>query len=142
MQPNQHQQKPIFLMIKQNDIKWYTIRKGRSVISLHPIVHRCTILNCWNFVDTTSLCKIVKIVTIIHNMDIVHRNTTFIIANPRAATCLGCTGQPSSGCMYQKILKENYMSVAIWIIIKSMAKISPLHKVHAKVTTGKHFYNT
>jgi len=75
------------------------------------------------------------------NMDIVCRNTTFIIANPRAATCFGCTKQPSSGHMYQKILKENYTSVAIRIIIKSTAETSPLHKVHAKVISGKHFYN-
>ena len=112
-------------MIKDNDIHW----KGRSVISLNPIVQRCTILKR-NFVDTTCLYKIVKIVTIMHNnRDIVRQNTTFIIANPRAPICFGCTKQPSSGHMYQKILKESYTSVAIRIIIKSMAEISPLHKV-------------
>jgi len=138
---NWHEQKPIFVTIKQNDIDWYIIRNGRSVVSLHPIVHRCMIMNR-NFVDTTCLYKVIKIVTIRNNMDIVRRNTTFIIATPRAATCFSYTKQPSSGRMYQEILKENYTSVAVWIIIKSMAKISPLHKVHAKAMSGKHFYNT
>ena len=43
--PNLHEQKAIFVTIKQNDIDRYTIRKSRSVVSLHPIVHRYTILN-------------------------------------------------------------------------------------------------
>jgi hypothetical protein len=35
----------------------------------------------------------------------------------------------------------NYTAVAMPIIIKSMAKISPLHKAYVNVTSGKHFYN-
>jgi len=39
--------------------------------------------------------------------------------------------------------KEHYNStaVAIPIILKSMAEISPLYKAYVNVTTGKHFYN-
>ena len=35
----------------------------------------------------------------------------------------------------------NYTAVAISIIIKSMAEISPLYKAYVNVTSGKHFYN-
>jgi len=37
--------------------------------------------------------------------------------------------------------KENYTAVAIHMIIKSMAEISPSHKVYTNVTPGKHFYS-
>jgi hypothetical protein len=35
----------------------------------------------------------------------------------------------------------NYTDVAIPIIIKSMAEISPLYKAYVNVTSGKHFYD-
>jgi hypothetical protein len=140
LQPNRHEHKAIFVTIIQNDINRYTIRKSRSVISLHPIVHRYTMLNRWNFVDSTRLCKIVRTVTIMrNNMDIVCRHTTFIIANPRADTSFDCTKQSSSVRMCQQMWKENYTAVAIRIIIKYMAEISPLHEVYVNVTSGKTF---
>jgi len=53
LQPNWDEQREISKTIKQNDIDRCTIRKSRSVISLHPIVHKYMILNHWNFVGTT-----------------------------------------------------------------------------------------
>ena len=39
--PNQHEPKAIFVTIKQNNhIEGYTIRMSRSVLRLHPIVHK------------------------------------------------------------------------------------------------------
>ena len=35
----------------------------------------------------------------------------------------------------------NYTAVAIPILIKSIAEISPLYKAYVNVTSGKHFYN-
>lgn len=56
--PNRHEQTTIFIMIKENkDIDGYTIRKRRSIVSLHPIVQRYTILNSWNFVDILTYCE-------------------------------------------------------------------------------------
>jgi len=43
-----------------------------------------------------------------NNKDLVHRHTTFIIA----PTCLGYTKQTSSGCMYEKMLKENQATLS------------------------------
>jgi hypothetical protein len=37
-------------------------------------------------------------------------------------------------------VSENYTAMAIPIIIKSMAEISPLHKAHVNITSEKHFY--
>jgi len=38
-----------------------------------------------------------------NNRNLVHRYTTFIVANQIAATCFGCTKQPSSGCMCEEM---------------------------------------
>lgn len=62
-------------------------------------------------------------------MRIVCRHTTSVITKPRTDTSLDCTKQPLSGHMCQQMLKENYTAVAIRIIIKYMAEISPLHEV-------------
>ena len=53
--PNRHEPKTLFVMIKHdNNIDGYTIRMRRSVLSLHPIVQKYTILNR-NFADTSCL---------------------------------------------------------------------------------------
>jgi hypothetical protein len=44
-------------------------------------------------------------------------DTVFMLRNPIAAACFGCTKQPSSGRMYQKVQKETYTTVAVHIII-------------------------
>ena len=52
------------------------------------------------------------------NKDVPPRHTKFIMAHPIAATCFGCTKQPSSDHMHYKILKKYiYTSVATYVVL-------------------------
>jgi len=40
----------------------------------------------------------------------------------------------------RKYKEENFIAVAIYMTVKSIAKISPLYKVYVNVASGKHFF--
>jgi hypothetical protein len=53
-----------------------------------------------NFTNVYAVHALIK--------DEISRHTNSTIANPTAATCFGCTKQPSSGRTKQKNLKKSY----------------------------------